>query len=153
MKNWLVFEQQRDAYILDGVSRSQAIRLAKKDCRNNPYEKYIKEREAQDLRDMEIVMGARKRNKWAKSKTAYRLKNRIYCYKDILGMTFLAFVLILVVAWGLFVNTSIAYCGWNFILNPVFDVNVITFKEAVSIGVVLLLICETLKSFLKSKTS
>ena len=154
MKNWLVFEQQRDAYILDGVSRSQAIRLAKKDCRNNPYDKYIKERNEKAFRDLEIMEGGRKRNTFANSRAMYELKNKLSCSKDMVGIVLVAFLVIIpLIVWGLFVNTAIAYCGWNFIFNPIFGVSVITFKDAIAIGVALLIISEILKALLKSKAS
>lgn len=141
VKNWLVFENQRDAYILDGVKKTQAISMAKRDCRNNPYDKSFKKIQKQELSDLELLYGAIDKHKYQSRIKNTKRESRLHFINSL----FLPLILsiLAVIAIRSLIMGIIVYFLWNILIVKAFSVGVLTFGQVFVVGIILALILPT----------
>lgn len=152
MKNWLVFEQQRDAYILDGVSEKLAIIKARNDCRNNPYEEYVRTEYKKSMHDLEVMEGARKVT--VHTERFENLQYYFHAIKDVtLAVLFGMIVLLLFGSVAICISTGVVHLCWNIIAANLFAVQKLTFRETINYGIFLIIIVDILRKPIRKKAS
>lgn len=142
VKNWLVFENQRDAYILDGVKKNQAVSMAKKDCRNNPYDEAIKKIQQQELRDFELLHGAIGKQKYNSRTKGVNIKSRMHFFNNSFFIPLILFI-IAAMAIRILIMGTIVYFLWNILLVKAFSFSMLTWEQSFVIGVILAFILPT----------
>lgn len=138
IKNWLVYEQQRDSYIMDGISKPMAEILARRDCRKNPYEKAKKAAEARDLHDMEKVYGKTFSIGGLFSDVTTKITTKCSRYGDlVLSVMLIVFLLALAIGISTVIDGAIIYFIWNVLVVSAFGTTILSWEQALVAGFIM----------------
>ena len=150
--NWLNFENLRDAYIMDGVPKWKANILAKRDCRNNPYEKRMKKILNEELKDAARMEGQAYVNleqTFSDVMENVRKGFRNFANGPIGYILTVLAVVIFVYGGVTLIYGAGAYFIWNVLVAAVFSVNLLTFPQAMVVGFIFIILSSMFK---KSKS-
>ena len=150
--NWITYENQRDAYIIDGLPKWKAKIFAKRDCRKNPYEGKIKQILNKELEDAAKLEGNTyhvAEQSFFKFKESFKKNIRYFINGPVGYLLFALFLFGVALQISTLFNGTIVYFIWNKLITIVFNVNTLTFTQSLVIGFVLSL----LFSFSKKKAT
>lgn len=150
--NWLDFENLRDAYIMDGVPKWKANILAKRDCRNNPYEKRMKKILDDELKDAARMEGQTYFNFGqilSDGMDGVKKALRNFVNGPIGYILAVLAVIIFVYGGATLIDGALVYFIWNVLVASAFSVDLLTFPQAMVVGFIFIILSSMFK---KSKS-
>lgn len=141
--NWLTYENQRDAYIMDGLPEWKAKIFAKRDCKKNPYESKVKQILNKELEEAAKLEGSTYRTAEQglfKIKESFKRDMLNFINGPVGYLLFVLFIFTIALQISTLFNGVIVYFIWNKLIALFFNINALTFTQSLIVGFVLALL-------------